>query len=571
MKCMKFLAVALFSVGLSIAATSVSAGDENNRLRAQMLAATDARDDENPVFEHAVKAGNFEALAMLGQIGGEACQTLLPYLRSENSEARRWAAKGAEFCQDDSLSPHLLAQFELELPANNGPLARALGFSGKADTRAVLARLLNKSSGAVTGATLFGLLQSVAYAPTNAADIEGLDVSALLNIAATAHKPQAVQGDGAYAAAYLLARLQNVPDLLPYDVYAPVLRKFLTSASRLEGTQLETARLMTRLAREYGTEAIPDLRAAAEVSQLVVRHEAIRSMGRLSDAASKSYLLGLANGEGEAASRHLAVAALGQRSAADTALVPVLEQFVSDDNRWVATTALRWLGQRDAVAANEIAADWLGGEGYYLAFQALIALTGSEEGKAILKTYADTHPDTVRGYEAAVALDPSIEAVTKPRKTPSMALLASYKSRELVLETTRGILCITMTGDAPYAATSFLQLADVGKMDGMLWHRVIPNFVSQAGQIENKEIARWGSIREEWGGEHRIGTVGVATAGRDTGTTQFFINTSYNMHLNGRYTVFGKVAKGMDVVYALEEGDVITKAYTVKAGNRQCE
>jgi cyclophilin family peptidyl-prolyl cis-trans isomerase len=52
----------------------------------------------------------------------------------------------------------------------------------------------------------------------------------------------------------------------------------------------------------------------------------------------------------------------------------------------------------------------------------------------------------------------------------------------------------------------------------------------------------------------------MATAGRDTGGCQFFINTAANLHLDGRYTLFAQVLKGMDVVDKIEVGDRILSA-----------
>ena len=74
-----------------------------------------------------------------------------------------------------------------------------------------------------------------------------------------------------------------------------------------------------------------------------------------------------------------------------------------------------------------------------------------------------------------------------------------------------------------------------------------------------------GSIREEWThvSIHDIGSVGVATAGRDTGGTQFFINTGHNLHLDGRYTVFGRVEEGLSAAFDLHEGDMILEAEVV--------
>ena len=60
--------------------------------------------------------------------------------------------------------------------------------------------------------------------------------------------------------------------------------------------------------------------------------------------------------------------------------------------------------------------------------------------------------------------------------------------------------------------------------------------------------------------KHRRGTVGLATTGKDTGGSQFFINLSPNLHLDGRYTLFGEVTRGMDVADKLEVGDKIISA-----------
>jgi cyclophilin family peptidyl-prolyl cis-trans isomerase len=63
---------------------------------------------------------------------------------------------------------------------------------------------------------------------------------------------------------------------------------------------------------------------------------------------------------------------------------------------------------------------------------------------------------------------------------------------------------------------------------------------------------------------YRRGTVGMALSGKDTGGSQFFITHAPAPHLDGRYTVFGEVVEGMDVVDALLEGDVIREVRKVK-------
>ena len=557
----------LFAAALMLISSAALAEKklQNKPLKVRLMEAVDARDASNGAFEEALKAGKLDSLAMRGQIGGDACEKLIPSLRSSNANIRTAAAKGAQLCHDTKLSSVLLSQLQGKSSKEQSAFARALGFSGTEDARQVLAKLIaeDSTSTETKTAALYGLMQNIVYAGIKAGNIEGLDADVLMELLESdVHQ---------YAAAYLLVRLRSLPDFISSENITAGLAARLDKGGSLSAGDVPTLRLLVRVAREYGDRNYDFLVRAAASHDRSIRHEAISSLGRLSNVASRDFLLDQLAEATDPAIRHLAIDAIGRMSAADSDLVEILERYIGDENGWVATTALRWLGQRDPDAAIKIAAKWLEGENYYRAFQALQALVGSDAGKEVLKIYAAANPDTVRGFEAAVALDPSLEAITKPRSTPSQASVRAYAGRELVLETTRGNICIAATGDAPYATTNFFKLADVGKMDGMLWHRVIPNFVTQAGQIEDRSLANWGSIREEWGGEHRIGTVGVATAGRDTGTTQFFINTAYNMHLNDRYTVFAKVIGGMDVVYDLQEGDVISKAYTEKPNSATCK
>ncbi len=112
---------------------------------------------------------------------------------------------------------------------------------------------------------------------------------------------------------------------------------------------------------------------------------------------------------------------------------------------------------------------------------------------------------------------------------------------------------------APLTVMNFIDLAKDGYYDGIIFHRVIPNFVAQAGDPDGNG---WGgpgyTIRCEYSDEpYRRGTVGMATSGKDTGGSQFFITHTPLPHLDGRYTVFGQVLVGMDVVDRIVKGDII--------------
>jgi cyclophilin family peptidyl-prolyl cis-trans isomerase len=106
---------------------------------------------------------------------------------------------------------------------------------------------------------------------------------------------------------------------------------------------------------------------------------------------------------------------------------------------------------------------------------------------------------------------------------------------------------------------SFVRLAVSGFYNGLTFHRVVPNFVVQGGDPRGDG---WGgpgySIRSELGtARYERGTVGMASSGKDTEGCQFFITHSAQPHLDGRYTIFAVVERGMDVVDALQIGDRI--------------
>ncbi|MFN4123621.1 MAG: peptidylprolyl isomerase [Flavobacteriales bacterium] len=117
--------------------------------------------------------------------------------------------------------------------------------------------------------------------------------------------------------------------------------------------------------------------------------------------------------------------------------------------------------------------------------------------------------------------------------------------------------------DAPNTVANFVKLAKSGFYNGLKFHRVIPDFVVQAGCPNG--IGNGGpgyTIKCELTGEnqyHDRGVLSMAHAGRDTGGSQFFIchNRTNTQHLDRNHTVFGKVVEGLDVIDKIRQGDVI--------------
>jgi len=141
---------------------------------------------------------------------------------------------------------------------------------------------------------------------------------------------------------------------------------------------------------------------------------------------------------------------------------------------------------------------------------------------------------------------------------------------KIALQTTRGEIQLQMMSDTPLNALNFVRLVKQGSLkqtfyDGKTFHRVVPNFVVQGGDPRGDGYGGPGYlVRDEVSNQiHERGTVGVATAGKDTGGCQFFINLAPNLHLDGRYTLFAKVTRGIDVAEKLEIGDRILTAKTL--------
>lgn len=133
-------------------------------------------------------------------------------------------------------------------------------------------------------------------------------------------------------------------------------------------------------------------------------------------------------------------------------------------------------------------------------------------------------------------------------------------STRAIVKTTKGVFEIQFElMDAPATVVNFLSLAQQDFYDDKVFHRVVPNFVIQTGCTRGDGYGSIDhTIRSELNGYFDgEGYVGMASAGPHTESAQWFVTHSPTPHLDGRYTMFGKVKSGMDVVHAIEEGDKI--------------
>lgn len=132
---------------------------------------------------------------------------------------------------------------------------------------------------------------------------------------------------------------------------------------------------------------------------------------------------------------------------------------------------------------------------------------------------------------------------------------------EAVVYTNKGSFSLLLYPlKTPATVTQFLQLVKADFYTQKTFHRVVPNFVAQAGCSRGDGWGGFGVVAPSEFSDLRYddeGWVGMASAGKDTEGTQFFITHSPTPHLDGRYTIFAKVSKGMEVVHTLMVGDTI--------------
>ena len=124
----------------------------------------------------------------------------------------------------------------------------------------------------------------------------------------------------------------------------------------------------------------------------------------------------------------------------------------------------------------------------------------------------------------------------------------------------RGPLEIELLGpDAPMTVANFVRLVERRFFDGNRWHRVVPNFVAQDGDPRGDGFGGpGGAIRDEVNRHRYDGPMlGMALSGPDTGSSQWFINLSPQPHLDGTYTIFGRVTTGLATLARITQGDLI--------------
>jgi cyclophilin family peptidyl-prolyl cis-trans isomerase len=217
-----------------------------------------------------------------------------------------------------------------------------------------------------------------------------------------------------------------------------------------------------------------------------------------------------------------------------------------------------------------------------LAVLEALAKQKDEDAAAAIRSALES-PDYLLRVRAATllhSLNPSEGADERIQTAATRYHVADYRraiarrnSRIVAtVSTDKGAFTIELLPeDAPLNVDNFIELARRGFFNGIAFHRVVPNFVIQGGDPRGDGNGGPGyQIRCEINEvPYDRGAVGMALSGKDTGGSQWFVTHSPQPHLDGGYTVFGRVTQGMDVVDAIARGDRIRTVTVTETPKRK--
>lgn len=191
----------------------------------------------------------------------------------------------------------------------------------------------------------------------------------------------------------------------------------------------------------------------------------------------------------------------------------------------------------------------------------LVSLAERVDNKLFSEILVELKESKLYSLKKFVA-DKSGEKVDREKSVTKLGEFLGYafKYKSALIKTEKGNFVIEFLPDyAPISVGNFCKLASNGFFNGIIFHRVVPGFVIQCGDPTS---TGWGGPGYEIVSEfsplsYDVGMVGMASAGKDTEGSQWFVMQGNYPHLNGRYSLFGKVADGMEVVYNIDQDDKI--------------
>ena len=523
-----------------------------------------------PEVDPTVRESIVTALGMLG--ARSAGPTLARSMRAPHATERWAAALAAARSRDSSLVEPLSAAAKDARPEMRWRVAYALGRIGDRQGAPALRKLSTDKVEVVryTAARALGDVRDSSAAPRLVALL--VDPSWRVRVNA-AHSLGAIQ---ARRDARSLRPLLKDPSPHVRWEAAVSLGAILDSSSVLSLTAAlqDSASGVVQgaamaLLQIEGERAVSKVAPAIDLLPPFLRSGLLEALGPVPGPLALELLIARAKDPTDAAQAAGAASGLAKRQPDAAASIPVLRALLQGDRDYtILCSALEALGALGDSASVPAITVFLARSGKpedadvrASAVSALVALKTAPALEALRGVLHDPERRIREAAAGALGLPPA-SAAAGPTPVLRVEPIPASPATSATLETDRGTIRIALdAAHAPRTVENFARLARSGYFDGLAFHRVVPNFVVQDGCPRG----------DGWGGPgyaipceynalpYDVGTVGMALAGKDTGGSQWFITLSPQPRLEGRYTVFGKVVLGMEVVERIMPGDRILR------------
>jgi len=511
-------------------------------------------------------------IAALGNAGGKAAgPALARSIQAKRPAERAAAALAAARLKDSTLVQPLSAAARDASPDVRWRVAYALGRIGDREgapalrtlssdkveiVRAMAARGLGDVGDSTSGARLVSLLGDSAWrVRVNAAHALGVlrarrearSLMPLLRDPSAHVRWEAAASLGLVGDSTAIPRLQAVLD----DSSTGVIHAAATSMLLIQGDR-----------------AVPAIAPAIDLLPGYLRSSLVEALGPVNGPLALETLMARARDSTDAQEQAGAASGFAKRPADAAVSIPLLRGLLNSKDFTVVCSAAEALGALGDSASVPVLAQLLQRTGNpeaadvrSSAATALASLKTAAALEALRGARSDRERRVREIATTALGLPPDSVAAT-PAPELRVEPIPNQPAVSATVETSQGSIRIALDAKAaPRTVENFARLARSGYFDGFTVHRVVPNFVVQDGCPRGDG---WGSpgysIPCEYNSiPYETGTVGMALSGKDTGGSQWFITLSPQPRLDGKYTAFGKVVAGMDVVERIMPGDRVLK------------
>jgi len=519
------------------------------------------------------------AAEALGKIGGEkAVEALMGLLHDFHSEVRAAAALALARAADETAVPALLIATEDPDPKVAWKAIYALEKVESNKVGPKVRKFLSESYATVVrthAASTLGKQKDTGSVDALVGVLGDKDVHLLVNAARALGeigKIKAVDPLGNLLTTHPSHQVRTAAATAIGKIGKDRGRDYLIRALSDESTGVRIASIRA-LAQIMGDKANLFIGQMLDDGNRLVRAAATECVGVAGVKDRAPAMMDVAANDDDPTMRAAAVKALGMLDVGEVR--PFLVRKLQDEDWVVVTTAVEALGEQeykeavpDLVATYRARTSRQDVDVHVQILQTLKKFDADESVVALLRECV-ADPDrrvrtlaaeSLRERELPVPPMKSEREFYQENFDPKRmsALSAPLGVIHAVIHTDRGDIEVDLFGDdAIQTVANFVALARNGFYNGLTFHRVVPDFVIQGGDPRGDG---WGDagyyIRSEFNRyTFDTGYLGIAHSGKDTGGCQFFITISPQPHLDGRYTVFGIVRRGMDVVNAIDQGD----------------